>query len=417
MRSYPTYWWCPAAFSGRTIVCCFEGNCRGTSNAPKNKRGVRVLQQGGGLGSSLSRDVSHQFCCSVSSKSQINFVNAVLRSIDREGQEALEATSVYDNVEPWLVQNWIDSYGDENTKAIVEAAMAQSPIFISVNHEPQSTAAEREVKLERIREEFSTEEGLEAELLPHGCIRVPEQSFGSVSTWPGYEEGHWWVQDPSATLPALALFNSLTKEGNGVEDLRVVDLCSAPGGKTAQLCSLGFGKVTAVEVSARRTKPLNENLARLHMKELCQVVVADGRDWKPEDNAKVDGVLVDAPCSATGVGSRRPDVLRKSPELEELTRIQKELAVHTVDELLDIGGIMVYATCSLLKEESEDQMNWLLSRNEGAEVETIPFLPDEIPGFDDAIDKNGWLRVIPGVLPGTLKFCDGFFVARLRRTR
>jgi 16S rRNA (cytosine967-C5)-methyltransferase len=120
---------------------------------------------------------------------------------------------------------------------------------------------------------------------------------------------------------------------------------------------------------------------------------------------------------ATGVGSRRPDVLRKSPELEELTRIQKELAVHTVDELLDIGGIMVYATCSLLKEESEDQMNWLLSRNEGAEVETIPFLPDEIPGFDDAIDKNGWLRVIPGVLPGTLKFCDGFFVARLRRTR
>jgi 16S rRNA (cytosine967-C5)-methyltransferase len=340
----------------------------------------------------------------------------VLRSIDREGHEVLETTSVFDNVEPWLVKEWIDTYGKEKTKAIVEASMSQSPIFLSVNHAPESTEEERRAKVEWLAGEFNIREEETVEILPHGSIRVPTRYSGSIPSWPLYDEGEWWVQDASATLPAIALSNGLLgKDDQKAQGLHVVDLCSAPGGKTAQLCSLGFGKVTAVDVSQRRTKPLKDNLNRLKMNDLCKVVVADGCEWKPNDGGKVHGVLVDAPCSATGVGSRRPDVLRKPPNLDELTLIQRELAAHTADELLEPGGIMVYATCSLLKQESEDQMKWLLSRSEGADMETIPFVPGEIPGFDEAIDENGWLRVIPGVLPGHLSSCDGFFVARLRR--
>ena len=177
--------------------------------------------------------------------------------------------------------------------------------------------------------------------------------------------------------------------------------------------------MTAIEVSEKRTRPLKENIGRLQLGDRCEIVVADGREWVPNDGCKtVYGVLADVPCSATGVGSRRPDVLRKSADvLDELLVTQRELAAHAVDDILAIGGTIVYATCSLLKQESEDQVEWLLSREDGAIMETDPILPGEIPGFDNAIDENGWLRILPGVLPGSLKYCDGFFVARLKRIR
>jgi len=351
-------------------------------------------------------------------KSLVSFVNAVLRSIDREGIDVLKTTSVYDNINPWLVKEWISFYGEETAQTIVEASMVQSPLFLSVNHSPESTDIQRNQKIELIKGHFNTEEE-EAEILPHGMVKVPRKFRGSVSSWPLYNEGEWWVQDASATLPVIALEKALAKSHIQTDDglIHLVDLCSAPGGKTAQLCALGLGKVkvTAVEVSARRTKPLRENLERLKMTDICDVVVADGREWLPKNEEVIHGVVVDAPCTATGLGSRRPDVLRKSLNLDELVPIQRELAAHTADNLLEAGGIMVYATCSLLKQESEDQMKWLLSREEGADMETIPFLRGEIPGFDNSIDKNGWLRVLPGILGGSLSSCDGFFIARLKR--
>jgi 16S rRNA (cytosine967-C5)-methyltransferase len=347
------------------------------------------------------------------SESKIKFVNAVLRNIDRKGKEALEKTSFLDNIEPWLVKEWREAYGDEIAQIIAEASMKEPLIFISVNHGRESTAEDRRKKMDWIHEEFSMKE--EAEILPHGSIRVPDCFYGSVSNWPLYQEGEWFVQDASASLPAIALHKTLSCEGQDVSNMHVVDLCSAPGGKTAQLCSLGFGKVTAVEISARRIKTLNDNLHRLDMEDRCEVIVADGTGWKSKEEESIEGVLVDAPCSATGLGSRRPDVLRKSPDLGDLTETQRALAVNAVDNILSPGGVMVYATCSLLRQESEDQMKWLLSRTSGAKVETVRFTPGEIPGFDEAIDENGWMRVLPGTLPGTLNQCDGFFVARMRR--
>lgn len=364
----------------------------------------------GRCGIGLSHSI---FCAALHSQSQVKFINAVLRTIDREGRQELEKTSIFDNIEPWLAKEWTDAYGKEKAKLIAEASMSQSPIFISVNHPPESSDEERAEKLNFVKEKFSTFK--EAELLPHGSIRVPVNHVGSVARWPLYEEGDWWVQDASASLPAIALYKGLMAGGRRAEDMHVVDLCCAPGGKTAQLCASGFGKISAVEISARRIKPLTDNLERLKMNNRCEVIVADGSEWVSDE--EIDGVLVDAPCSATGVGSRRPDVLRRSPHIGELTDMQRRLAVHTVDNLLKPGGIMVYATCSLLKQESEDQMKWLLSRSSETVMETVPFTPGEIPGFDEAIDENGWMRVLPGVLPGSYGSCDGFFVARLRRVK
>jgi 16S rRNA (cytosine967-C5)-methyltransferase len=191
----------------------------------------------------------------------------------------------------------------------------------------------------------------------------------------------------------------------------VVDVCAAPGGKTAQLLSAGFKRVTAIESNIRRSKKLRENLDRLKLHDACDVIVADGQSWLPQNNNIISGILVDVPCSSTGTGARHGSVLRKTNDLEELIGVQQRLANHCAD-ILSPNGILVYSTCSLLKQESEDQIEKLLMRGD---LETVPFLKDEITGFDDAIDSRGWIRVLPGVLGGDLSKSDGFFVARLRK--
>ncbi|KAG7347408.1 ribosomal RNA small subunit methyltransferase B [Nitzschia inconspicua] len=364
------------------------------------------------------------------SQPKINFVNAVLRGLNEDGTEILETTtSVLDNVHPWLAREWIESYGESTTRTMVEAAMEESPIFVSANQLYRDCDDDKEENVAEIIQraflvgEPSVDDAKNTpELLPIGCVRIPPTVGGTVSKWPLYQEGAWWVQNPSATLPALALRSGLQQEMSSdqpIYECHVVDLCSAPGGKTAQLCSMGFQNIDAVELSRTRTKPLQENLKRLGMQEKCNVHIEDGRLWFPDlGRNSVDGVLLDAPCSATGLGSRHPDVLTKSLDgglLEELLVTQKELIAHTVDCILKPGGIMVYATCSLLQQEGEHQMERLLEKRGGIGVEILPFMPVELPGFDDCITEEGWLRVLPGVLKGSLQFCDGFFVARLRK--
>ena len=219
------------------------------------------------------------------------------------------------------------------------------------------------------------------------------------------------MQDLSSTIPAIALYRELSQDGKiAVGDMSVVDLCAAPGGKTAQLSSYGFGSVTAVEVSAKRSRRLRENMERLGMD--WDIDVSDGTEWVPEGS--IDGVLVDVPCTATGTASKRPDVLRRDPDYSSLLSVQYDLVCHAADEIVKPGGILVYATCSLLKQESEDQVANLLQRKEGAVLELIPFQPGDIPGFDHAIDEDGYLRVVPGT-PENMGACDGFFVAKLKR--
>lgn len=382
-------------------------------------------------------------------------MNAILRRVSERGVEKLEETSVLDNLHPWLSREWIETYGEDRTLAMVTAAMQPSPVFVSVNrlYEQEGSSTTSKDANAVVQEAFSThmqdtsstrEEESSAEVLPVGCIRVPSHLGGTVSKWPLYEKGAWWVQDPSATLPALALYNGLKQADNRVDnadnvslkDKSVVDLCSAPGGKTAQLCTMGFQSVDAVELSQPRTKLLRQNLKRLKLEDYCSISVEDGRLWLPHSGKNtVDGLLLDAPCSATGLGSRRPDVLTKSLEdgvLEELITTQRQLLFHAVQKILKPGGVMVYATCSLQRQEGEDQIQWLLSQfdgrgssNDGDErndemgaanagvVEVLPFLPGELPGFDQCITNEGWLRVLPGTLDGSLQFCDGFFVAKL----
>ena len=379
------------------------------------KETVDVFKMGGGGGGRGQRRRAPP-------ESMVKFVNAVLRRVQREGRDVLDQhTSPLDNVSPWLVQEWTEAYGEEGAGRIAEQCLEEPPIDLSLRDIGDA---------ERVLEDF----GQGATLLPNGSIRVGGSVRGAVTSWPGYQDGSWWVQSAASTLPALGLISALKEKGREdgpcpvpLGDMHVVDMCAAPGGKTAQLLAAGFGRVTAVEASARRSRRLVENLERLRLLGgRAKVVVSEGQKWFPDaeaddgSNARpISGILLDVPCSATGTGSRRPDVLRRDSDLGNLPETQEALLSHCCNCLLGVGGIVVYATCSLLKRESEDQVQKVLSTSKGGGVvmKTLPFERGEISGFDGAIDANGWLRVTPGSLGGALGRVDGFFVARLQRIK
>jgi 16S rRNA (cytosine967-C5)-methyltransferase len=212
------------------------------------------------------------------------------------------------------------------------------------------------------------------------------------------------VQDAAAALPAR-LFGD-------VGGKTIVDLCAAPGGKTAQLAQAG-AQVSAVDRSPARMARLRDNLARLSLP--ADNVVTDAAEWTGSGNGGFDGVLVDAPCTSTGTIRRHPDVawLRQEADIAALTALQKRLLQRAV-ALLKPGGTLVYCTCSLEPEEGEQAIASLLATESG--VRRLPIEAGEVAGLSEIVTANGDLRTLPCHLPDTdprLAGMDGFYAARL----
>ena len=312
-------------------------------------------------------------------------INAVLRRIDRERDAILESQDAGRlNTPDWLWLSWRKAYGTALTRAIVDAHLVEAPLDITVKDDPAAWAGP-----------------LEATLLPTGSLRRP--AGGQITDLPGFGDGAWWVQDAAAALPAR-LFGDLSGRD-------AIDLCAAPGGKTAQLAAAG-ARVTAVDRSDKRLLRLAENMARLDLADRVTTLVADATEWKP--SAPVDAVLLDAPCSATGTIRRHPDVarLKSEEDVEKLGRIQSRMLYRAVD-MLKPGGTLVYCTCSLQPEEGETQITNLLYRR--PEMAVVPVTADEVGGLTELLTPEGFVRCTPGHLPA-LGGSDGFFAARLRRT-
>ena len=270
---------------------------------------------------------------------------------------------------------WTEAWGREMVDAARTAIAAPPPIDLSFAS----------------AEEAATFDGLS---LAPGHVRMPART--SVTDLPGFAEGRWWVQDLAASLPARLL-------GVGA-GRRVLDLCAAPGGKTLQLAAAGWN-VTAVDGSAARLERLRVNLERTGLS--AAVVEADVLAWEPP--AAADAILLDAPCSATGIYRRHPDVLHRArPRVTaELAALQQTMLARAA-RWLKPGGTLVFSTCSLEPEEGEAH----LERAAGLLLD--PVRPDELPpGI--VPDPRGHLRVLPTMLAeqGAL---DGFFVARFRRS-
>lgn len=309
-------------------------------------------------------------------------INAVLRRIAREGAAVSEGDDPgRRNTPDWLWRSWEDAYGAPTASAIARAHLAEAPLDITVKGDAHVWA-----------------ERLDARVLPFGDLR--RAPGGVVTELPGFDEGAWWVQDAAASLPARLM--------GDVRGARVIDLCAAPGGKTAQLAAAG-ADVTAVDRSPRRLRRVEANLARLGL--AARTVAADAAQWEPD--APADAVLLDAPCTATGTIRRHPDIpwLKTAADIAALAEVQRRMLAHAIG-LVRPGGVLVYCTCSIQPEEGENQIDGLLAG--GAPVERLPIDPAEVGGCADLINARGELRSLPCHLPD-LGGLDGFFVARLRR--
>jgi 16S rRNA (cytosine967-C5)-methyltransferase len=280
-----------------------------------------------------------------------------------------------------VAARWASQWGEAMPPAAAAAYAARPPVDVSLRD-----AAETATWTDALRG---------ASFAP-GHVRLPADA-GAIPDLPGFAEGAWWVQDVAASCAARLL-------GAGA-GRSVLDLCAAPGGKTMQLAAAGWA-VTAIDQSAKRLERLTDNLTRTGLS--AQVVQADLRQWQPD--APVDAILLDAPCTATGIYRRHPDVLHRigPRQIAELAELQAELLARAADWLTP-GGTLVYATCSLERAEGEDQVARFLDHR--PDFTLSPVQPDALP-HGIAPTPEGWLRTLPDTLAGA-GGTDGFFIARL----
>lgn len=249
----------------------------------------------------------------------------------------------------------------------------------------------------RLKDPSQTEkwtEELGGTSLASGHVRLARG--GAIIEMPGFHEGDWWVQDLAASIPVQLLGKPEDAAGK-----RALDLCAAPGGKTLQLAAAGW-EVTALDLSAKRLKTVEQNLERTKLE--AEIVSANALTWNPKE--LFDVILLDAPCTATGTCRRHPDVLHRIGEeqIEEMANLQGRLLAKAAGWLKP-GGQLVYAVCSMEKEEGEEVAAKL-------ELESVPITAEELPaGLQPS--EQGWLRTDPGML-GEQGGLDGFFVARWR---
>ncbi|HVH75399.1 MAG TPA: transcription antitermination factor NusB [Stellaceae bacterium] len=307
-------------------------------------------------------------------------VNAVLRRLSVEGAARVEKQDAARlNTPDWLWQSWRRAYGEATARAIATAHLKEAPLDLTLRQDSELWS-----------------ERLQGTLLPTGTLR--RSAGGSIVALPGYAEGAWWVQDAAAALPAR-LFGDI----GGRE---VVDLCAAPGGKTAQLAVAG-ARVTAIDRSSRRLERLVANLDRLGLP--IEAMAADALSWRPPH--AVDAVLLDAPCTTTGAIRRHPDVphLKLPEDVARMSVVQENL-LRAAIEMLRPGGTLVYCTCSLEPQEGPERIAALLA--EGAPIKRLPIEPGELGLRDEWVTPQGDLRTLPCHF-AEYDGVDGFYGVRL----
>lgn len=326
----------------------------------------------------------------LSGKYAAGMVNAVLRSICRQKEE-LRAQPQHFFPAPFLTMLKQD-YSPENVAKIEQAAGREPPLTISVKSNASFWA-------QKLGGNAISEKSL--------CLN----NAGKITRLEGYDEGEWWIQDFAASLAATVL---APKPGT-----KVLDLCAAPGGKTAQLLNAG-ADVTALDISADRLQILQKNITRLRLP-LPEIVCQNAVDYLcacPQE--KFDAILLDAPCSATGIFRRHPELVwfKDKKDVITQTALQKQI-LEACPLALKNGGYLVYSVCSIAKAEGERQIRSFLSAF--PEFRLVPLTEkdisaDTLPCFKELITKDGFIRTLPYMLSeyGGL---DSFFIAKLQKVK
>ncbi|MBS5315780.1 MAG: 16S rRNA (cytosine(967)-C(5))-methyltransferase RsmB [Clostridiales bacterium] len=320
------------------------------------------------------------------------FVNGVLRNIDRNKSEITYPNlSVYYSIPEWIITRWMKYYGEMETKAICESLSQRARVCIRIN-----TLKTTKDKVKALL----SEEGitvLEEGFLPESLyIHAPSGIHHS----PSFKAGLWTVQDESAMLVGHVLGPEKGDE--------ILDVCSAPGGKTVHLAELmqNEGHIIGADIHEHKIELIEKNAKRLGAS-IVEGRLQDGmlinEDWKE----KFDKILLDAPCSGLGIIKRKPDIRYTKDEtaIRDINNIQRKLLKNAINYLKK-DGILVYSTCTLTQEENQNMVEYALSL--GLQLDAIPY---DMPAcLKPYIKDNAYIEILPHVTN-----TDGFFMARFRK--
>lgn len=309
------------------------------------------------------------------------FVNAVLRKIAAE-KDIIKTKDKGEFFSAAFFELLNKDYPSGLIRKIQQAGLSEPPLAVSVKNNPEKWAQK-----------------LGGKMLDGNTVILPENS--KITKLEGYDTGDWWVQDYAASLAVGSLENIAGK--------RVLDLCAAPGGKTAQLLNRG-AVVTSLDNSQQRLNTLRENMTRLRM-EPEKIICADALSYLQNFNdTPFDIILLDAPCSGTGVFRRHPELvhIKNAQDVIRQAELQKQILSLT-GKALKTGGELVYCTCSIAKAEGEEQIKkFLVDKKEFRSV------PLSSPRFPEIVTPEGFIRTLPVHL-AEFGGCDAFFIAKLTK--
>lgn len=372
-------------------------------------------------------DTSCKLASVLGHRGLVSFTNGLLRNciLKMQNGEGSKELSDGDNAETiaqkystkysmpaWLVERWISRYGNEETAKLLAFAQTPPPLVLracslAITSEGLSNIL--------INKNIQTRPGL---LVPD-CLIVEGKSsrlHKSVNDLPGFAEGMFSAQDEASAF----VVNVLDPKAGEV----IVDLCAAPGGKTTYASELmnNSGQVFAIDKSDKRLDTLRLNRKRLGLTNI-RTLTGDGTSLELPDAP--DRILIDAPCSGTGVISRHPDQRYRQgkTDLKSLVDLQRALLENAAKQL-KIGGVMVYSTCSIEPEENIENFNWFLENHKNFEPENIlAFLPQNAIVAWQSKNENWLSEMKKDAEKGTIQFLpsrhdtSGFFISRMRKVR
>lgn len=331
------------------------------------------------------------------SKGASGLVNGVLRNYIRNKDQAFyNSENVFEKLAfmysypQWIIKLMVNQYGEDVAVRILQGLNSRPSVTVRVN----SLKVSYDEALERLQAKgYDAEEGeVAAE-----AVRINKGS--SIEANDLFRDGFITVQDESAMLVAPSM--DLEK------DLIVMDLCSAPGGKTTHIAELmdNTGSVKAFDIYEHKLQLIEENVKRLGITNV-ETAILDAESHEEKYVMSADRVLIDVPCSGLGIIRKKPEIkyTKKEKELKDIVVIQRRI-LENAATYVKPGGILMYSTCTVNKSENEDNVDWFLKNHSEYESEKIYF------GSRDNLlyNEKGYLTVLPD------KYMDGFFIAKLRR--
>jgi ribosomal RNA small subunit methyltransferase RsmB len=330
------------------------------------------------------------------------FVNAILRNVARTGQNIklpdreLDISmylSVKYSHQKWMVDLILKEHGEEFTEELLLADNEVPKLSLRTN----TLKTDRKSLIEILTLEGA--KAVESSFTPEGIV---VEGLASPANSKVFEKGYFQVQDESSMLVARVISPKKA-------DL-VVDVCSAPGGKTTHIAQLmnNEGRILAFDIHPHKLELVRENAKRLGIN-IIETFEQDAEIKVDSLVGKADCVLVDAPCSGLGIIRRKPDIkwTRKPEDIGSLNKIQADI-LKTSSSYVKPGGTLVYSTCTILREENQGTVNDFLSRNKDFYIESVEaFLEEPLKKY---VSPEGYLQLYPNV-----QGADGFFICRLKR--